>query len=222
MRKRAGTRAAVVVTAFLMVAAGCSSSAEEPLASSPADDAATPARMAPEPSTTLTPAPPPSPSDRRGCGDDGGPVQPVAITVPGVTRSAPVVAPPRDANGLPGVPPLDSGGKSIFAWDREQGIRPGDPRGNALLNAHTWPDGSALGNQLLAGLQEGDRIVVHGQDRRLCYRVSERVEVLAEDGLPRYYARKGPHQIAIVVCSGRRLGPGVWEKRTVWFASLDA
>jgi hypothetical protein len=20
------------------------------------------------------------------------------------------------------------------------------------------------------------------------------------------------------VCSGRRLGPGVWEKRTVWFA----
>ena len=43
--------------------------------------------------------------------------------------------------------------------------------------------------------------------------------VLASEGLPRYYDTDGPPQIAIVVCSGRRLGPGNWEKRTVWFAS---
>jgi len=53
-------------------------------------------------------------------------------------------------------------------------------------------------------------------------RVTERVEVLAEDGLPRYYAKTGRAQLAIVVCSGRRLGPGVWEKRTIWFASPRA
>ena len=33
-----------------------------------------------------------------------------------------------------------------------------------------------------------------------------------------YYAKDGQPQLAIVVCSGRRLGPGQWEKRTIWFA----
>lgn len=139
--------------------------------------------------------------------------------MPGVTRSASVVTPPRDANGVPGVPALTSGGQSVFAWDREQGVRPGDAAGNVLLNAHTWPDGGALGNQLLAGLQRGDRIVVLGSKARLCYRVTERVQVPAERRMPRYYSKDGPPQLAIVVCSGRRLAPGVWEKRTVWFAS---
>ena len=123
---------------------------------------------------------------------------------------------------MPGVPPLTAAGKHVFAWDRAQGIRPGDPAGNVLLNAHTWPDGSALGNRLLAGLHTGDRIVVRGDAARLCYRVTERVEVSAKSGLPRYYDTEGPPQLAIVVCSGRRLGPGVWENRTVWFASPSA
>ena len=121
---------------------------------------------------------------------------------------------------MPGIPPLSSVGKTVFAWDREHGVRPGDSRGNVLLNAHTWPDGSALGNRLLQTLSRGDRIVVRGQDTSLCYHVAERLEVLASTGLPRYYATNGRHQLAIVVCSGRRLGPGVWEKRTIWFATV--
>jgi hypothetical protein len=144
---------------------------------------------------------------------------PRTIVVPGVTKGASVVHPPRDADGVPGVPPLTNRGKTVFAWDREQGIRPGDPAGNVLLNAHTWPDGSALGNRLLAGLQVGDRIVVRGADDRVCYRVTERVQVPADADMPRYYDTVGPPQLAILVCSGRRLGPGRWEKRTVWFAS---
>ena len=40
--------------------------------------------------------------------------------------------------------------------------------------------------------------------------------------MPRYSVTDGPPQLAIVVCSGRRLGPGVWTKRTVWFASPSA
>lgn len=163
-----------------------------------------------EPDTSLT--------RRPGCDTVHRAFDPRTIIVPGVSRAA-VVAPPRDANGVPGTPPLSSYGKSVFAWDRDQGIRPGDPAGNVLLNAHTWPDGSALGNRLLADLDRGDRIVVQGAAGELCYRVTERVEVLAERGLPRYYATDGPPQLAIVVCSGRRLGPGVWEKRTVWFAA---
>lgn len=171
------------------------------------------------PSARSSPSSEDAPGAGSRCDAGTGSVEPGRITVPGVTGRVEVVTPPRDANGIPGVPPLTESGKNVFAWDREQGIAPGDPAGNVLLNAHTWPDGSALGNTLLEGLQRGDQVVVLGEGKRLCYRVTERVEVLAEDGLPRYYAIDGPPQLAIVVCSGRRLAPGVWEKRTVWFAS---
>jgi hypothetical protein len=166
------------------------------------------------PGTTLAPRP--------ACDRVAHRFRPRVVSVPGATRGAAVVAPPRDANDIPGVPPLTDAGKSLVAWDREQGIRPGDPAGNVLLNAHTWPDGSALGNRLLATLHHGDRIVVRGAGLTLCYRVTERVEVLASRGLPRYYDKDGPPRLALLVCSGRRLGPGVWEKRTVWFAAPSA
>lgn len=172
----------------------------------------------PSPSPTPAAATTSAPAD---CGPVAHPFRPRTIDVPGVARAVAVVTPPRLA-GVPGAPPLTTAGKRLFAWDREQGISPGDPAGNVLLNAHTWPDGTALGNRLLAGLQTGDRIVVAGPKERLCYRVTERVEVLATDGLARYYDTDGPPQLAIVVCSGRRTGPGVWTHRTVWFASPSA
>jgi hypothetical protein len=177
------------------------------------------AAQTPRSAAQVTTAPP---SPRPSCGTVSRAFNPQTITVPGVARGVSVITPPRDSEGVPGVPPLTDAGKTVFAWDREQGIRPGDPAGTVLLNAHTWPDGSALGNRLLAGLHRGDRIVVRGTDTRLCYRVTERVQVLAAKGLPRYYSRDGRPQLAIVVCSGRRLGPGEWEKRTVWFASPAA
>jgi sortase (surface protein transpeptidase) len=105
-----------------------------------------------------------------------------------------------------------------MAFDTGNGIKPGDDRGNALLNAHTYPDGSALGNKLLEGLKKGDRIVVKGAGGHICYDVTKRVEVPAGVYKP-YFDKKGSPQIAIVVCSGDRLGPGVWTKRTIWFAS---
>jgi hypothetical protein len=180
-------------------------------------DAATvpaPAVLADATSTSASTSAPP-----RTCATVERHFKPQTISVPGVTKRASVVTPPRDEAGVPGTPPLTTRGKSLFALDREQGILPGDPTGNVLINAHTWPDGTALGNRLLAGLHLGDRIVVRGADARLCYRVTERVEVLADARMPRYYDTAGPPQLAILVCSGRRLGPGNWEKRTIWFAS---
>lgn len=148
------------------------------------------------------------------------PFAPASIAIAGVTSGAPVLALPRDAAGVPGVPPLTSTGKTEFAWDRPPGIRPGARHGNVLLNAHTWPDGTALGNHLLAGLHEGDRIVVRGgHGERLCYRVTDRVELPADAAGRRYYRTTGRPQLAIVVCSGTRLGPGDWTERTLWFAS---
>jgi hypothetical protein len=209
---------AIVMTAVMVVgiAAWLIGAGRDP------GDAATgraPAVLA-DTATTSAPAPSPSPSaPAPTCATVEHRFKPQSISVPGVTKRASVVTPPRDHLGVPGTPPISTRGKTLFAWDREQGIRPGDPAGNVLLNAHTWPDGTALGNRLLAGLHKGDRIVVRGADARLCYRVTERVEVPANANMPRYYDKDGAPQLALLVCSGRRLGPGNWEKRTIWFAS---
>jgi hypothetical protein len=226
VKKWSAVAAAVVVALVVAGAAlwlagsggdGSVQAARRPSGAAALSTTAAPTSSATSPS--VSPAASPSSSPLPPCDSVARPFTPRTISVPGVTSAAAVVTPPRLPDGVPGAPPLTTAGKTVFAFDREQGIRPGDPGGNVLLNAHTWPDGSALGNRLLAGLQLGDRIVVHGPARtRLCYRVSERVEVLASKGLARYYDRVGPPQLAIVVCSGRRLGPGDWEKRTIWFA----
>jgi hypothetical protein len=91
------------------------------------------------------------------------------------------------------------------------------------LNAHTYPwsgaYGSALGNRLLLRLHTGDRIIVSGPDgQRLCYRVTKRVQVRAGQPLRGYYSDSGPSRLAILVCSGKRRGPGNWSHRTIWYA----
>lgn len=118
---------------------------------------------------------------------------------------------------MPGPPPLTTAGKEMFAWDRQSRIRPGARHGGVRLNAHTWPDGSAVGNRMLRRLQVGDRIVVRGAKLRLCYRVTKRVEVFPWQ-VGGYYRRDVRPRLAIVVCSGRRLSSGSWEKRTIWYA----
>jgi len=149
------------------------------------------------------------------------PFTPTRITVDGVVRRAPVLALARDGANVPGVPPLTEAGKHEFAWDRPPGILPGSERGNVLLNAHTWPWSSApaLGNLMLNTLRRGDRIVLWGEHAHLCYRVTKQVTIRAEQVYPEYYDSAGKPQIAIMVCSGVRRGPGDWADRTVWFAS---
>jgi hypothetical protein len=152
------------------------------------------------------------------------PFAPKRITVRGVTRDAVVVALPRDAAGVPQAPPISTEGKTQFAWDIPNSPQPGDPKGNVLINAHTYPDGSALGNKLLAGLKVGGRLVVRGvaEDgtrQTLCYEVTKKQVIIASDGSWEYYEADGPPQVAIIVCSPPRLGPGNWLKRTIWYAS---
>lgn len=145
-----------------------------------------------------------------------GSFRPQRFTVAGVVDAAEVIALPRDERNVPGVPALDD--KHVLAWDRG-GIEPGSTQGNVLLNTHTWPDGSAMGNTLLDELGRGDRIMLTGDGSSLCYEVTRRIEVRAADGYPPYYDTEGPPQLAIVVCSGERTGPGEWTHRTLWFAS---
>lgn len=180
----------------------------------PAPPTAEPPAAAPTP--TPTPTLPADPCARPATAG----FVPTSITVPGVADKARVLALPRDAAGVPGVPPVSD--KLSFAWDRG-GVEPGSVEGHVLLNTHTWPDGTAMGNKLLAGLEVGGQIVLatgKGEARQVaCYTVTERTEVLASDGFPGWDAVDGPPEVVIVVCSGKRLGPGNWTHRTLWFAS---
>lgn len=158
-----------------------------------------------------------------------GPFVPTRFTIPGVITPAPVLALPRDSRGVPDVVPLSVAGMHEFAWDEAPvrgvpaaiGIKPGSSKGNALFNAHTWPwpAGGALGNDMLLRLRPGKLIVLHGKGVSQCYRVTKQVQVPAEGPYPDFYNRTGRPQIAIIVCSGVRAGPGDWLSRTIWFAS---
>ena len=120
--------------------------------------AATPSpTQAPAQTSTSAPAP-----TRRRCDRPGRPFAPTAIGVPGVTSGAGVVTPPARRRRRPRRRAADQRRQVRLRLGPRARHPARRPRGNVLLNAHTWPDGSALGNRLLAGLQRGDRIVVHG------------------------------------------------------------
>jgi hypothetical protein len=183
-----------------------------------------PAQVAAGGVETTTPAPTMSPSatvaPKPACPSTvPNPITPKRLFMQHVTaaRGATVIAPPR-VHGVPGVPPLTNFGKHAVAWDRAQRVKPGSSQGNVLMNAHVWPDGSAIGNKMLAKLHKGDRMVVFGKTHKLCYRVTDRVQVKPRQGLRRYYSQIGSPKLAIVVCSGRRIAPGVWTMRTIWYA----
>lgn len=141
------------------------------------------------------------------------PFVPTSIRVVGRTQG--VVPVPRTADGVMGV--LSDSDKTDFATD-QGGVEAGARRGRVLLNTHTWPDGTAMGNRLLARLHVGDRILLRGHGQVACYRVTAREQVLASAGYPGWDRTNGKPQAVIVVCSGTRLGPGDWTHRTLWFA----
>jgi hypothetical protein len=141
---------------------------------------------------------------------------PLRATVARVGRNIPVLAMGRGAGHVPLPPPLTTSGKRSFAWDRE-GPKPGSAYGNVRFNAHTYPDGSALGNRLLRRLRVGARIILYGDGVALCYKVNRKV-VTTPRHLGGYYSTSGKPKLAIVVCSGKRLGPGNWTRRTIWYA----
>lgn len=158
---------------------------------------------------------------------DGGATSafvPTRITIPGITTDSAVIGLPRDHYNIPSPLPLTEAAKHEFAWDQQPSPMPGAPIGNVLLNTHTWPWGSApaMGNLLLEHLRAGDRIIVSGAHAHLCYRVTKQVEIRADQAYDAYYATDGPPQLAIMVCSGVRRGPGDWANRMIWFASPEA
>lgn len=156
------------------------------------------------------------------CTPTGRPFKPTELSARGVLDPTRVLARGEDRYGVPQPPPLTNRGKWQFAWDNASGVRPGDDRGVVRLTAHTYPGAGtkapALGNLLLARLRPGALLKLAGGGERLCYRVTRRQRVRATDSVPGYYDTTGAPRLAILVCSGKRRGPGDWTHRTIWYA----
>lgn len=123
----------------------------------------------------------------------------------------------RTGSGEMGTPPLTSSGKWAIGWYPSRG--PGSRAGSVPLNAHTWPDGSALGNAMLRKLRKGRIIWLQGDVRAACYKIVKRAAYpRSKAPLKKILGARGKPRLAIIVCSGKRLGPRNWSDRTVWFA----
>jgi len=142
------------------------------------------------------------------------PFTPTTADIEDVREDLPIQPLPREREDIPGVPPVNA--THTVALDAP-GPRPGAERGLVRFNAHTWPNGAALGNEMLARFDVGDVLMLRNGDDKLCYRVTERVEVDGYATYEPFYELDGPSRFAFIVCSGQRLGPGNWNKRTIWF-----
>lgn len=174
----------------------------------------------PSPATTPTPAVTPTPTPSATPEPAVRELRPTQLRVQAV-GTFPVLRMPRVE--LPGggytspIPP--EGDSESFAYDLGS-ARPGASEGVAILTSHTWGNGSATADMLLAGLAVGGNVTVSGKAAEVPYVVTERLQVPQDSvsAAKRVSRLDGPHRIAIIVCSGTRLGPGEWSHRTVWFA----
>ena len=175
------------------------------------------AEAAPAPPAPAPPAP--APLARAGCATTtSSAFRPARARIDVLGRDFRVVRVRRTAGGAIGAPPVTKAGKRMVGWDRY--VRPGSGTGSVILDAHTWPDGSALGNDLLRTLRPGHVFSLRAADgRTVCYRVRERRSYpVARVPRAKAFRDWGPEQAVIVVCSGRRRGPGDWTRRTIWYA----
>jgi hypothetical protein len=124
----------------------------------------------------------------------------------------------RQSNGQIGAGPTTEAGKWLMSMDPK--THPGGHKGSVLLAGHTWPDGSALGNAMLENLWTGNGIVlVDDNGHKACYRVNRRKSYPSNAVPSSAFRTTGPEQVVIVACSGKRLGPGNWNRRTLWYAT---
>ncbi len=123
----------------------------------------------------------------------------------------------RTRSGEMGTPPLNSSGKWTVGWYPSRG--PGTRAGAVPLNAHTWPNGSALGNSMLRKMRKGSVIWLQGDARAACYKVVKKATYPRNKApLKKILGAWGKPRLTITVCSGKRLGARNWTHRTVWYA----
>ncbi|MGN6722159.1 MAG: class F sortase [Marmoricola sp.] len=146
----------------------------------------------------------------------------VTVVGVGLTRTGQMAAPPKTNTGL-----------HEFGW-YDKGYPPGYGSGSVAMDAHVYfPNGTlrsnqgglALGNNLLLHLFKGGTVTLYHSSgtRHVCFRVTSRTQYTPAGAQAQMhnvvYGHPGYEQLAIVVCSGTRLGSGTYTKRTIWYAT---
>lgn len=152
------------------------------------------------------------------CERPGHGFKPKEARIPAIGRTVKVIVVERTSTNQMGAGPVSESGKWLMAMDPV--TKPGSGRGSVLLSAHTYPDGSALGNAMLGDLRSGDRITLVGKyGEQACYGIYKRASY-PKDEVPEKDAFRtgGEERLVIVTCSGKRNGPGNWSHRTLWYA----
>ena len=142
---------------------------------------------------------------------------PARAEIPAIGRTVKVIQVERESSGQIGAGPVTEEGKWLMSMDPK--TKPGSHQGSVLLSGHTWPDGSALGNAMLDKLWAGNGIVLYTGNTRACYRINKRQSYPVDDVPRRIFRTSGYEEVVIVACSGDRLGPGNWTRRTIWYAT---
>ncbi|MFL6172014.1 MAG: class F sortase [Marmoricola sp.] len=142
---------------------------------------------------------------------------PARAEIPAIGRTVKVIQVDREPSGQIGAGPVTEEGKWLMSMDPR--TEPGSHQGSVLLSGHTWPDDSALGNAMLDNLWAGNGIVLSTGNTRACYRINKRESYPVDDVPRRIFRTNGYEEVVIVACSGKRLGPGNWTRRTIWYAT---
>ena len=126
------------------------------------------------------------------------PPVPARLRIPSIGVDAPVVPVGLEPDGSMGIP-----GASEVGW-YQPGVRPGSPRGSAVLAAHVDYGGRRGAFFELRRLPEGAEVFVVGPDgRELRFVVGERAQVDKQD-LPvtELFRTGGPPALTLITCGG--------------------
>ena len=157
-----------------------------------------------------------------GCMKNPKPIVPVKYSIDGMKVSAKVLSRGVDETGAAGAPPKND--PSSMAWFN-QGPKIGSDKGNAVLTAHTYHKGGALGNRLYDknnGIKKGDIIrLTDKAGQTVCYRYDHDTKVMVKDYNPNsniLYDNNGPAQAAIVICWDYVKKTGEFDSRVIFYA----
>ena len=157
-----------------------------------------------------------------GCMKKPKPIVPVKYSIDGMELSAKVLSRGVDETGAAGAPPKND--PSSMAWFNK-GPKIGSSEGRAVLTAHTFHKGGAIGNHLYdknSGIKKGDIIRLTDKlGQTVCYRYDHDTKVMVKDYNPNsnvLYDNNGPAQAAIVICWDYAKKTGEFDSRIIFYA----
>lgn len=188
----------------------------------------TPSATNPTPSLIkTTPKPKPSPKVQlaaaEGCSTSYTALStPTRFQIPARGVDAPMMSLGLDSTGAPATPPKDQ--PNTVAW-YDEGPKVSADKGKAVLTAHTYRNGGALGNLLYepkTGLKPGDIIKISDATGNVqCFEYKNSIKVWVDDYDPNsdiLYDWVGKPEVAIVVCWDFDAATEDWGSRIIFYA----